>query len=334
MILAFLIFGAHARDAIELDLMQYGQAGSAPPKLTHSINNDLDSLEISLKCGGNSFRHGPQPAKRGDKIEISLELPPGKYRCRGTTKAAFSDGGQGEMPLDFQVEMFEPLVIQVDRDKSEIDQMELIASMDRPVRGYSVEVLSASGDMVGQGAAAIPEQSNLGPQKVGWTQISDDVAVIRVRGEDIYGFWAQIDLLPWHYEIPHEDVIFASSSHQIEEQEEPKLDSAKREVDTVFQKYAHIAEANLYVAGYTDTVGPAASNQQLSEARARAIAQWFQDQSFQGQIYYQGFGEEVLAVPTPDSTDEARNRRVLYIVAAEAPPSSPDLPRKNWKRLK
>ena len=33
-------------------------------------------------------------------------------------------------------------------------------------------------------------------------------------------------------------------------------------------------------------------------------------------IYFQGFGEEVLAKPTPDETDEPLNRRALYILSA------------------
>ena len=101
----------------------------------------------------------------------------------------------------------------------------------------------------------------------------------------------------------------------------------------IFEKYASIAKANLYVAGYTDTVGNASSNLSLSHKRAKAIATWFQNAGFKGDIYYQGFGEKALAVATKDNVDEPRNRRALYVVAAEAPAISADLPSKNWKKL-
>ena len=89
---------------------------------------------------------------------------------------------------------------------------------------------------------------------------------------------------------------------------------------------------NLYVAGYTDTVGDAASNLRLSTSRAKSIAVWFQAQGFDGHIYYQGFGEKVLAVPTADNVDEAQNRRSLYVVAA-TPPVSASFPGAQWTKL-
>jgi outer membrane protein OmpA-like peptidoglycan-associated protein len=71
----------------------------------------------------------------------------------------------------------------------------------------------------------------------------------------------------------------------------------------------------------------------LSERRARAIAAWFRRRGFTGPVSYQGFGETALAVPTPDETDEAANRRALYILAANPPPVSEQLPARAWKPL-
>ncbi|HCH63856.1 MAG TPA: OmpA family protein, partial [Deltaproteobacteria bacterium] len=85
--------------------------------------------------------------------------------------------------------------------------------------------------------------------------------------------------------------------------------------------------------GYTDTVGPADGNIALSRARAKAIASWFAQNGFTYPIYFQGFGEQGLAVPTPDNTNEAANRRAAYIVAAEVPPTSRAIPSQTWKAL-
>ena len=101
-----------------------------------------------------------------------------------------------------------------------------------------------------------------------------------------------------------------------------------------YKKFKKIAKVNLYVAGYTDSVGDASSNQTLSERRAKEIAKWFRSSGFKGNIFYQGFGEKGQAVPTADNVDEVRNRRSLYIVAAEKPATSQDLPYRQWKPLK
>lgn len=70
------------------------------------------------------------------------------------------------------------------------------------------------------------------------------------------------------------------------------------------------------VAGYADTTGSAQHNQTLSEARAQAVAAEMAQAGIEpGRIQAKGFGETELAVPTPDNTDEARNRRVVVRVA-------------------
>ena len=89
----------------------------------------------------------------------------------------------------------------------------------------------------------------------------------------------------------------------------------------------------LDIAGYTDTVGGAGDNMTLSTSRARAIAAWFPKAGLELPILYQGFGESVLAVQTPDNTPEARNRRAVYILGSAPPPTSEQRPRRNWKRL-
>jgi outer membrane protein OmpA-like peptidoglycan-associated protein len=94
-----------------------------------------------------------------------------------------------------------------------------------------------------------------------------------------------------------------------------------------------VVEIQLYVAGYTDTVGNSASNQGLSERRAKSIARWFSTRGFAQPIHFQGFGEDALAVGTPDETDQAANRRAIYILAAQPPPTGPTLPRSAWHRL-
>ncbi len=73
--------------------------------------------------------------------------------------------------------------------------------------------------------------------------------------------------------------------------------------------------ADLVVTGHTDTKGSMASNDALSLRRAQQVRQIYIDQGFPAaRIEAVGRGERELAVPTPDETDEARNRRVVILV--------------------
>lgn len=74
-------------------------------------------------------------------------------------------------------------------------------------------------------------------------------------------------------------------------------------------------------------------NQGLSDRRARSIAAYFRSQGFDKPIYFQGFGEDALAVETDDNVDEERNRRAIYLLAAWPPAQSANFPRGNWKPL-
>jgi outer membrane protein OmpA-like peptidoglycan-associated protein len=102
---------------------------------------------------------------------------------------------------------------------------------------------------------------------------------------------------------------------------------------TKLKRFGGLVKLQLYIAGYTDTVGSRGSNHELSEKRARSIATWFKRRAVPVPILYQGFGEDALAVSTPNETKESRNRRALYVLSANAPATQKAIPRKNWKKL-
>lgn len=73
--------------------------------------------------------------------------------------------------------------------------------------------------------------------------------------------------------------------------------------------------AELVVTGHTDTKGSIASNDALSLRRAQQVREMYVERGFPAaRIEAVGRGERELAVPTPDETDEARNRRVVILV--------------------
>ena len=73
--------------------------------------------------------------------------------------------------------------------------------------------------------------------------------------------------------------------------------------------------AELVVTGHTDTKGSLASNDALSLRRAQQVREMYVERGFPAaRIEAVGRGERELAVPTPDETDEASNRRVVILV--------------------
>ena len=144
----------------------------------------------------------------------------------------------------------------------------------------------------------------------------------------------------WYAEVPHEDVLFASGSPEVTRAELPKIEAAVSAVQAEIEKFRRAMgdpnaqiDLQLYVAGYTDTVGDRADNAKLSTARARAIGEAFRRLGVRLPIRYAGFGEGGQLVKTGDSVDEPKNRRATYVVA-NASPSGVFFPSARWHKLR
>lgn len=168
-----------------------------------------------------------------------------------------------------------------------------------------------------------------------------EVFMIKVTGEDDTGFSYTDTRVPWAVDIPHTEVNFDSGKSIIKPTEEPKVAEA---FAVLVHELAGLDKANLavngnlsaqlYIVGYTDTVGNGGDNQKLSEERAKAIAKYFYDKGAWCEIYYAGMGERGLAVETADSVDEVRNRRALYILGVQKPAGGGQVPAQGaWKKL-
>jgi len=70
------------------------------------------------------------------------------------------------------------------------------------------------------------------------------------------------------------------------------------------------------IRGYTDNVGEDAANQQLSQARAKAVFIWLTNQGIQSfRIAYKGFGETQPIASNDTEAGRKQNRRTeFYIV--------------------
>ncbi|MEO6389068.1 MAG: OmpA family protein [Croceibacterium sp.] len=100
------------------------------------------------------------------------------------------------------------------------------------------------------------------------------------------------------------DVTFATGSANIS----PSFQTTLNQVANSLIQYP---SSLVDVYGHTDTVGSTASNQRLSEDRARAVANYLISRGVaSSRLRWQGYGETQLKVATGDNVNEPLNRRV------------------------
>lgn len=320
---AALAFG---QDALSFSAVTTVQEGQGEPSITFEAGVS-GSMTAEFTCGGRTHRFSTA-IRPGGSYPMELPVPPGSHTCRGNITLIGPDGGESGMPLNLQVAKLAPIQLGATLPDLDLSQRTLQVHADRPVA-------SCEATLIGLGGAFERVQADLSDPTLPRFSWSGDQEVLKIEvvGDDGAGFQTTLTLSPWSYAIPHEDVIFESGSDVVREAEAHKLESTWGEIEETLAKYGSVVEIELYVAGYTDTVGDAGSNQALSQRRARAIAAWFRKRGFTRPIHFQGFGEDALAVSTGDGVNEARNRRAVYVLAAQRPAPSHDLPRANWSRL-
>ena len=318
---------ALAQDAIRFEALTTVAEG-ATPSVTFVAQVE-GRLTVELQCAGRRYSLGEAVIPGGRYPLLLPGLVRGEHACGGQVRIDEPSGAWGEMPLMFRVVVQPELGWTYGLDDVDLPGKALVVHPTRPLAAATLTVIGRGGRTLDTVTGDLGDPAN--PRFV-WTT-SDEVLKLRVEGTDRDGMAGFLELSPWSYAVPHEDVIFASGSHALVDGELPKLERCWAEVQKVLDTYGDVVEIALFVGGYTDTVGEAAANDALSERRARTIAAWFRDRGFRGDVRYQGFGEQALAVPTPDETDAAPNRRAVYLLAAEAPPVSAELPRRAWKPL-
>ncbi|MBX2803326.1 MAG: OmpA family protein [Myxococcales bacterium] len=317
---------AAAQDLIDVRVQNKVEVGQEPSLTIRA--RAAGTVSGELRCGAVTVDLGAT-LEASDVHTVSIRgLEAGRHPCEGTLRLDAADGSWGSMPLGFEVALLRPIQWSADPSDVDVDAQTLTVRSDRPLTAATLQAVGLGGAVVASASADLTDPRR---PRFRWTT-AQEVLQLVVRGTDPDGFASELTLTPWSYAIPHEDVVFDTASHTVTAGEVPKLEACWRDVQAVLEKYGPVVDIELFVAGYTDTVGAAASNEVLSRRRARAIATWFRRRGFTRPIWFQGFGERVLAVSTPDETDQPANRRALYVLAATAPVSE-QLPASAWQRL-
>lgn len=319
---------ALAQDLVKYDANSIVEHGTTPD-ITFRIQ-ESGEFGFTLDCGVKRWSLPRQGYTMGASRKMELTgIPLGDHHCVGAIDIQMADGRSGTLNFELPVRSLKPLTWKTNDEDYHPKERYLLAHASRDLATAKATFIGADGQTLEETYAELDDPKT---PKVSWTT-REEVLKIVLDAKDTLGATSQLILSPWSYRIPHDDVVFATNDSAITPAEEPKLEATWGDIQSTLDKYGDVVKIQLYVAGYTDTVGSPSSNHALSERRARSIAAWFRQRGFTGGIHYQGFGESVLAVATADNVDEEANRRALYVLAAGAPRTSDAIPKNHWKPL-
>jgi len=332
----FIAPSAKAGDPSMLNLdLKTTVAGKAKPEISVAPTIHIKSLQIALTEDATGkvqrLKHGPIKARQRKALTFKQDFGTSGYTAEITVH--WEKGDTSRFQLTFSATRVGELKMSMSADDVDLAGRRVQARATNPVARASLAIygeedaLLFTDDVDFDPPVAPGEEAS-----IGWEALDGEIIRMDLKLTDVAGFWTGMRISPFSVEIPHEEVEFESGRSSIGASEAPKLERTMEAIQAALKKHGTLLELKLFVGGYTDTVGDKASNRALSLARAQAIGRWFVARGLRIPVFYWGFGEEVLAVQTPDETEEARNRRAVYILSTHAP-SGPDVPYNAWKRL-
>lgn len=319
---------------IEVEVPSNLIVGEGRPFIKLSAYEPVQNLEVLVKRSGAAARRfrAAKLGKGGVKVFQWTERP-GIYSYGVTVKARH---GSRTSSRTFTVDMsyLHPLKMNMSRDRVNLAERSATFKINHPAERATATVKAPDGSVLATGEENYDGAAPNTPLTISWPEVEGTVGRIDIEAHSVGGYWVGMALLPWSVSIPHEEVEFETDHSEIRASEAPKLDRAIELVHKALNEHGNEMVANLYVGGFTDTQGSKSHNRDLSNDRAKAIAQYFAGHNVKLSIFYRGYGEEVLAVDTADDTDEPRNRRAVYILASQPPTISKSVSWGGWKRLR
>jgi len=310
-------------DPYRVEVVSRVLVGSGKPAFVLTANEDLKSVSVQIVKNGKvvQTKRGPL-VKQGEslKVEIPQDVGIEAYQAKVTV-------GKQTEEFEFEVVVARPLQIEISKADVDLVKGRIRFKASEDVAKAEVEVFAGGESILSKRFALDVPKGEYVVVEIG--EIEGNIEKVRLVAYDRWGFYNGVEITPFYYEIPHEEVLFDFGKWEIKTGEDRKLEHSLEEIRRVIGLLGSDFSARLYVAGYTDTVGTREYNFDLSSKRARAIAEWFRKHGLTIEICYQGFGEEVLVVVTPDETPEPRNRRSVYVLSNQHP-SGQSFPRDKW----
>jgi len=326
---------AHAGNAGDLGIqLRTVVQGADQPAIIVNNTRDVKRLEIAVSDpSGKRQVLKASGLGAGSKKTLSFKHPGGTIAYKALIDVTWAGGESDKFTLDFEATRVGKLVMDIKSEDVDLDGRKLKVRVSNPAASIELTILGESGQEIAVSRDVFDPPAAAGTNlELAWEEPSEKILTMTLKVYDIAGFWVGMKITPFSIEIPHDELVFDSGASAVRADQAPKLEATWGHVQEALMKHGTLLQRKLFIAGYTDTVGDKASNRALSHARAASIAAWFRKRGLRIPIFYQGFGEEVLAVPTPDETEEQKNRRAIYILSSHTP-SGPEVPRNEWKPL-
>jgi len=335
LVLALALFPlATFADAVDVSFNPTGLRGKTLPQVHVHILEPIAGFKLNLVRSDVKKLTVKGGGRPGVTRTIDLDTPEGKFGWKGVLTINLPNADQASMPMEFETELYGPLVFSFDKDTdADIEHRKVTVHINHPAAKADLKVLMDTGDYAFNGEVDLSGKEANEPLTLTWPEAKGNVMKVYVRVYDTAGFYNGVELTPWSIDIPHEEVNFDFGKWDVLATERPKLDKSYALIADALTKYGHLADIRLYIAGHTDTVGTNASNKTLSLNRARAIGKYFRQKGLRIPIYVEGFGEEALAVSTPDETPEPKNRRAEYTLSIDDPGAKKTAFHPHWQRL-
>jgi outer membrane protein OmpA-like peptidoglycan-associated protein len=288
------------------------------------------SMRVVIEAGGKSYEFTRGRVAGGAQQRFEWKRDDRVTTAVAWVQVEFSDQTTEEVKVPFSWTYGAPLSVDLSRASADVAARTL--SVDVTARVERAEIIAYGARKAVLDERTVDVGAGPGRIEVPWVGDPGEVVLLDVKLH-ADNAWAGFTYSPWFLNIPHDDVLFESNSDVIPPSEVPKLQATLAQLRDVLDKYGAVVPVKLYIAGCTDTVGPADHNRDLSARRARAIARWLRQNGYDKPIFYHGFGESLLAVPTGDNVDMAANRRALYMVGANPPGAGSGVPGVSWTPL-
>ena len=300
------------------------------PMLSVTVPRAVSSIWIQIDAGGQTWDFERSGLSAGAQMKVNWDRNPAVTEALATIRCEFVDGYVEAVQVPVSYSYAGRLEVDLSRASADVEKRTVSVSVSQRVDKADITAFGERKVVLDQRTVEISD----GPGQISIPWIGDaaDVVLIDVKLH-AGNAWAGFTYSPWFLNIPHEDVVFETGSWEVVSAEEHKLHSLKQKLERVVEKYGSVVDVQLYIGGCTDTVGSVASNQSLSQQRARSIGSWLASNGETIPIYFYGFGENWLAEETGDGVDNAVNRRAVYMGGANPPPASAGVPPARWSRL-
>ncbi len=311
---------AQAALPVAVEVSELVDLERAQPTFTVSVSADVRGMRLVAREGGRAVLTRPLGTVRGGTTKVlPFRLTPGVHPLRVEVSGQTAEG---RASLSFETTVTATRGLQILLRKADVDleARTLRFTLTNPAGRALLTITDAAGSLLHTATTDLQGAPPRSPLTLAWPALARAAGRLTVRAFDTSESWTEMEIVPFSVDIPHDDVVFETASDLVRPGEEPKLEAAYQRILAAVRQHGADLQAKLYVLGHTDTVGSPADNARLSERRALAIARWFRRRGgLTIPVLARGLGESSLAVPTPDDTAEARNRRAQYIVGAQAP---------------